>query len=96
VGLEWMLGFRKRGAALEIDPCIPRRWSGFEIAYRHGQTAYRITVENPEGVSRGVARVSLDGTSLANDARIPLVDDGGQHEVRVVLGERSGQGGPAS
>ena len=96
VGLEWMLGFRKRGAALEIDPCIPRSWSGFEIAYRHGQTAYRITVENPEGVSRGVARVSLDGTSLANDARIPLVDDGGQHEVRVVLGERSGQGGPAS
>src|SRR6266704_6078829 len=49
-GLEWILGFRKRGSTLRIAPCIPRRWTGFEIAYRHGRTLYRIDVQNPKRV----------------------------------------------
>jgi cyclic beta-1,2-glucan synthetase len=85
-GLEWILGFRKRGSTLRIDPCIPRKWKRFEITYRHGGTLYRIAVENPEHVCRGVARVSLDGTLLAGDALVPLSDDGGEHRVEVVLG----------
>lgn len=85
-GLEWILGFRKRGSALCIDPCIPREWKRFEIDYRHGGTLYRITVENPNGVSRGVSRVSLDGTPLSGEALVPLSDDGGEHQVQVVLG----------
>jgi cyclic beta-1,2-glucan synthetase len=85
-GLEWILGFRKRGSALCIDPCIPRDWKRFEIAYRHGGTLYRIAVENPKGVSRGVSSISLDGTLLAGGALIPLSDDGAQHRVEVLLG----------
>jgi cyclic beta-1,2-glucan synthetase len=85
-GLESILGFRKRGATLHIDPCIPRGWKGFEIAYRHGLTLYRIAVENPNGVCRGVSRVSLDGVAIAGEAVVPLSDDGRTHEVRVVLG----------
>jgi len=85
-GLEWILGFRKQGAALSIDPCIPPEWKHFEITYRHGGTLYRITVENPSGVSRGVSRVSLDGSPLSGDALIPLSDDGSEHRVQVVLG----------
>jgi hypothetical protein len=30
--------------------------------------------------------VVLDGTPLPNDGLIPLVDDGGPHQVQVVLG----------
>jgi cyclic beta-1,2-glucan synthetase len=85
-GLESILGFRKRGNTLCINPCIPRRWKGFEITYRHGRTRYRITVRNPNGVSRGIARVSLDGVVLSGEARIPLADDGHEHQVRVLLG----------
>jgi len=85
-GLEWILGLRKRGSTLCIDPCIPGRWKGFEITYRHDRTLYRITVENPEGVSRGVSRVSLDGAPLPGEARVPLSDDGREHRIRVVLG----------
>ena len=40
-GLEWILGFRLRGAALHIDPCIPRAWRGFEIAFRYHAVALR-------------------------------------------------------
>jgi cyclic beta-1,2-glucan synthetase len=85
-GLEWILGFQKRGSALCIDPCIPKEWKSFEIAYRHGDTLYRITVENPKGVCRGVSGVSLDGTLLPGEALVPLVDDAREHQVHVVLG----------
>ena len=27
-GLEWILGFRLRGATLVLDPCVPRAWRG--------------------------------------------------------------------
>jgi cyclic beta-1,2-glucan synthetase len=59
-GLEWILGFRKQGSALCIDPCIPRDWKSFKVTYRHGGTRYRISVENPKGVCRGVSRIILD------------------------------------
>jgi cyclic beta-1,2-glucan synthetase len=85
-GLEWILGFRKRGSALHLDPCIPRGWKGFAITYRHEGTLYRITVENPKGVCRGVSRVSLDGALLSGEALVPLSGDGGEHHIEVVLG----------
>ena len=94
-GLESILGFRKRGAMLSIDPCIPRRWKGFEITYRHGRSLYRITVENPRGVCRGVSLISLDGAALAHGALIPLSDDGREHQVDVVLGSAATPGSPS-
>jgi cyclic beta-1,2-glucan synthetase len=85
-GLERILGFRKRGSALRIDPCIPRTWKRFELTYRHGSALYRIAVENPKQVSRGVSQVSLDGRLLSGDALVPLSDDGREHAIEVVLG----------
>jgi cellobiose phosphorylase len=86
LGMEWILGFRKEGSALRIDPCIPRGWRHLEITYRHGETLYRIIVENPDGVCRGVSRVTLDGTTLHGEARVPLTRDGREHHIEVVLG----------
>ena len=86
-GLEWILGFRLRGATLVLDPCVPRAWRGFQIVFRHRTARYEIAVENPRGVSRGVTLVELDGTARPpSEASIPLVDDGATHRVRVVLG----------
>ncbi len=86
-GLEWILGFRLRGTTLLIDPCIPRAWPGYEIEFRFHSARYQIVVENPQGVSRGVASAELDGQALTDSgATIPLVDDGATHRVRVVLG----------
>jgi cyclic beta-1,2-glucan synthetase len=56
--------------------------------FRYHGSRYEIVVENPQGVSRGVASAQLDGRDLTGDvASIPLVDDGGTHRVHVVLGE---------
>jgi cyclic beta-1,2-glucan synthetase len=89
-GLEWILGFRLRGASLLVDPSIPKGWQHFEIAFRYHSARYDIAVENPQGVSRGVFRVELDGKLLqGNPALIPLSDDGATHSVRVLLGDTS-------
>jgi cyclic beta-1,2-glucan synthetase len=86
-GMEWILGFRLRGTSLIIDPCIPRAWPRYEITFRYRSSRYEIVVENPAGVSRGVARTELDGLALEHAAAgIPIVDDGATHWVRVVLG----------
>ena len=86
-GLEWILGFRQQGATLLIDPCIPKTWPGFGIAFRYKSAHYDIQVENPGGVCRGIARAELDGVTLpGSTARVPLTNDGSTHHVRVVLG----------
>jgi cyclic beta-1,2-glucan synthetase len=91
-GLEAILGFRVQGNTLEIDPCLPKAWPGYEIVFRHfgaGDviTRYEITVENPRHVSRGVVVAALDGVGIgAGIARVCLVDDGQTHKVRIELG----------
>jgi cyclic beta-1,2-glucan synthetase len=85
VALESILGFTKRGDRLWMDPCIPRDWPEFTVEYRHGSATYAITVRNPDRVCEGVVSVTLDGAVVAEGA-VPLVDDGGRHEVEVTMG----------
>jgi len=85
-GLESILGFRLRGARLVIEPCIPRAWRGFEIVFRYRSARYDIVVENPQGVSRGVASVEVDGVFLDSALSIRLADDQKIHRVRILLG----------
>jgi cyclic beta-1,2-glucan synthetase len=88
VALHSLLGLQVKGAdgdrTLTLDPCIPKRWDGFSLDYRHGGTVYHVTVENPRGVNRGVAYVEVDSVRL-DSVSVPLVDDGREHRVRVVL-----------
>ncbi len=84
-GVEWMLGFRVRGATLCIDPCIPRQWTGYSIRFRYHSALYEIAVENPRHVSRGVTLAELDGKPLISRDNIPLANDG-EHHLRIVLG----------
>jgi cyclic beta-1,2-glucan synthetase len=86
-GVESILGLRIRGAWIYLDPCIPKAWPGFEMTLRHGSASYEIRVENPEHVGRGIAAVQLDEIAiLARPLRLPLLDDGITHHVRVRLG----------
>jgi cyclic beta-1,2-glucan synthetase len=86
VGLESILGLRRRGMVFEIDPCIPSAWNEYAISCRFGSTRYEITVFNPDRRCRGVAEATLDGASV--DARsIPIRNDGVTHYVQVVLGD---------
>jgi cyclic beta-1,2-glucan synthetase len=94
-GLESILGLRRRGATFEMDPCIPGSWPGYSIAWGFGATRYEIEVTNPERRCRGIAEAALDDTPVEPHA-IPLVDDGGVHRLRLVLGDRVGPSGVPS
>jgi cyclic beta-1,2-glucan synthetase len=86
-GLESILGLNVEGTNLRFDPCVPKGWKEFEIAYRHRSARYEIRVENHAGVCRGIARLELDGQALLQgSAQINLVDDGAIHYVRVTMG----------
>jgi cyclic beta-1,2-glucan synthetase len=91
-GLEGILGFRVRGTSLFLTPCIPEKWPRFEIVFKYRSSRYEILIDNPLGVSCGVTRAELDGEALASSlqTRIPLVDDGKLHNIRLTLGEPAG------
>ena len=72
-----------------LNPCIPRAWPGFAMRYRHGKSSYRIAVENPHGVNRGVRSLRVDGQELpvADGVALFSLDNGGtEHTVVLVLG----------
>jgi cyclic beta-1,2-glucan synthetase len=86
-GVESILGLRIRGAVLHLDPCIPKAWPKFEMTVRRQSTRYEIVVDNPAGVSRGVRFAEIDGVEIVErPLRLPVVDDGAVHRVRVTLG----------
>jgi hypothetical protein len=47
---------------------------------------YRIKVENPLGVCRGVVNVEVDGVAQTGKA-ITLVDEEKTHQVKITMGE---------
>ena len=85
LGLEAILGIRRMGKTLQINPCIPTHWQNYRVTYRVGATTFQIQVDNPSGVNRGVQRVTLDGKVLPGNV-IPVLSDGDQHQVNVLMG----------
>ena len=85
VWVEGVLGFDKRGDKLHLNPAIPADWKGFKMVYKHGSGLYNIQVVNPNGAQNGVARVEVDGKTMA-DKVISLADDGKTHTVLVTMG----------
>ena len=85
-GIESILGLRRAGTTFSIAPCIPSTWPEYAIEWRYGRTRYEIVVSNPLRRSEGVQGGELDGVAIDAGA-IPLVDDGGVHRVRIVMGE---------
>jgi cyclic beta-1,2-glucan synthetase len=85
-GIESLLGLRRRGDSFVVDPCIPSSWPEYQIVWRFQRTQYTITTTNPQRRCRGVASATLDGQAV-DPLRIPLVDDGHEHSVHIVLGE---------
>ncbi|NOT10390.1 MAG: phosphorylase [Methylococcaceae bacterium] len=85
-GMEWIIGLQVRANKLYFNPCIPRAWRHFSIVYQYHNTRYEITVENPNGQTRGIGQIECDGALQLNTTHIILLADGQPHHVRIVLG----------
>jgi len=82
--MQYILGIRPTLTGLLIDPCIPRAWDGFKATREFRGAVYRIIVENPAHVCKGVRRVEVDGQAI--EGNLLPVFEGGIHSVRVVMG----------
>ena len=80
---RYMLGIRPDFEHLTIDPCIPADWKEFSAVRRWRGAEYKIHVENPDGVMKGVQELYLDGEKVEC---IPVMAQGSRHDVRVVMG----------
>ncbi|MFO7545629.1 MAG: glucoamylase family protein [Trueperaceae bacterium] len=98
-GVEGILGIRREGAFLVVDPRTPSSWSGFEATVNIASTRYEIHVATPADGWREDARATVDGAPIACHrglVRVPL--DGGVHRLALTV-SRAGtpqEGSPAT
>ncbi|MDO9254967.1 MAG: glycosyl transferase [Bacteroidales bacterium] len=82
---QFILGIQPDYDGLRIDPCIPKDWKGYSVTRKFRGATYQIEIQNPDGRSKGVKEVIVDGKPQTSNL-IPLFGDGLEHTVSVVLG----------
>lgn len=82
---QFILGIRPTYDGLEVNPCIPAEWKGFNVRRQFRGARYDIRVNNPNGVMKGVVSVTIDGKTL-NSGIIPLKPAGSTCTVEVLMG----------
>ena len=94
LGIEGILGLRRAGASLIIEPHIPAGWPGYEVTYRYGQATYAIFVQNDAASSEDATlEMTVDGLPVPGNC-LALRDDGEVHQVQIALRhEITGAGG---
>ncbi|PRY97003.1 cellobiose phosphorylase [Marinilabilia salmonicolor] len=81
---RYILGIRPDYDGLVVDPCIPADWKGFSVKRRLRGTTFNIKVVNTGSVSKGVARMTVDGNEVRGN--VVSVFDGKEHDVLVEMG----------
>ena len=80
-----ILGVKPTLDGLQIDPCVPGFLRRFTVTRRFRGAVYAITVENPDGVEKGVRSVTLDGQEIAGTV-LPVQPSGSRVSVQVRMG----------
>jgi cellobiose phosphorylase len=81
---RYILGIRPQYDGLLIDPCIPTHWKNLEITRKFRDTIYKIKINNPKGVSKGIKSLVVDGRII--DSNIVPILKRGQYLVEVEMG----------
>jgi N,N'-diacetylchitobiose phosphorylase len=81
---RWILGVHLTFDGMVVDPCVPADWKHFEIKRQWRGATFNITVENPDGVQKGVKVVTLNGEPLTTP--IPAQKPSSVNEVMVTMG----------
>ncbi len=81
---RWILGLRLGFDSFVVDPCVPSGWRHFDITRQWRGATFRIRVENPDGVQKGVVSATLDGRPLRGP--VPVQPAGTAHDLVVTMG----------
>ncbi len=82
---NYILGIRPTYNRLVIDPCIPKKWSGFTVKRYFRDAVYNINIKNPKKVNKGVKLLKLNGKEI-NSQIIPLQEKHSENNIEVILG----------
>ena len=82
---QYILGIRPTLSGLAIDPCLPSSIKGFTCERLYRGVVYHITVEKPDGVSKGVRSLVVDGKTIDGNV-IPFAGSAAERNVTVVMG----------
>lgn len=80
-----ILGIKPDYKGLRIDPCIPTDWKEYHVNRFFRGVKYNIEVHNPDGVSTGVKRLTVNGKLIEGNL-IPYKKEDKEVKVDVVLG----------
>ncbi|MCR5374824.1 MAG: hypothetical protein K6E39_05610 [Lachnospiraceae bacterium] len=78
-----ILGIKPEYDGLLIDPCIPHDMKEFTVERRYRDCIYKITVKNPLGIEKGVAKLLVNGKETPIG---PIPPSGSTLNVEVILG----------
>ncbi len=82
---QFILGIKPDYDGLVIDPCVPKGWKHYEIRRKFRDAEYDIVIDNPDGVSRGVKSLLLNGKPVDRNL-VPHQAAGSVNKVEVTLG----------
>lgn len=83
-GLEGILGIRREGKNLIIQPCIPEEWPEFSATFKLENSHFDIEVNNLVPLANNPLYAELDGISLNNQEEfVSVVVDGGHHSLII-------------
>ena len=82
---QYILGIVPDYEGLKIDPCIPKEWKGFKVERTFRDNKYIIEVKNPDGVSKGVNSILVDGIKIKGNI-LPVFEPNSTHKVEVIMG----------
>ena len=82
---KYILGIRPQHTGLKIDPCIPKNWEGFKAVRKFRDSTYNISVRNPDKVSKGVIKMTVDGNQIDGNI-VPIFNDNKIHNIKVIMG----------
>jgi cellobiose phosphorylase len=82
---QYILGIQPQYDGLKIDPCIPNDWNGFEVTRKFRDSIYKITISNPDHVSKGIKKILVNDKDIEGNV-IPIMDKGTDNLVLVIMG----------
>ena len=74
-GLQYVLGIKRKGKILVLEPCFSKEWESVFIEYKYDNAVYEINIYNPDKKESGFQKMYIDN-ELSEKNQIELKKEG--------------------
>jgi cellobiose phosphorylase len=86
--IDYIIGIKRRGQTLMLDPCLPEKWEKVSVRYTYGTSVYNIFISQHDALDE--TEIILDD-EVQSGIIIPLTDDGKEHIVYAKVKNETGE-----